>query len=106
MDNGNGGNPINPEEIYEVRTAETPAEAQELGFIGTVKSFPPELHFTGNEQFRADVFAANTEVPAAVGGAHRDTLDGAVVNSDDAPKTPSGGTTGPGAGQPSTADDK
>lgn len=96
---------VNPEELYEVRTAETAEEAQELGFIGTVKSFPPDLHYTGSEGFRADVFATNTEVPAAVGGADRATLAGAVVNSDDAPK-PSGGTSGPGAGQPSTADDK
>lgn len=102
MDNGNGGNPVNPEEVYEVRTAETLAEAQELGFIGTVKSFPPELHFTGNEQARADVFATNTEVPAAVGGAHRAGFENVVVNSNSAP-TPSGGTSGPGA---DTDDDK
>lgn len=95
-----------PEEYAKVkREANTLAEAQTAGFFGTTYSYPDELHETGNEQLRADVFQTNTEVPAAVGGPDRATLAGAVVNSDDAPE-PSGGVSGPGKTQPSKADDK
>lgn len=84
--------------------AETLEEANAKGFWGVTNSYPNELHEAGSEQLRADVFGTNTEVPTAVGRPNRATLKGAVVNSDDAPK-PSGGTSGPGANQPSTADD-
>lgn len=85
-----------------VREAYTPEDAAALGFVGRVKSYPPELHYTGNEQLRADVYGANTEIPTAIGGADLATLEGAVVNSNDSP-TPSGGVSGPGA---STEDDE
>ena len=90
-------NTVNVADLVETRTAETSEEAQEMGFIGTITSLPNELHHAGNEQARADVFGVNTFVPEPLGGPHRASFRGAVVNSDDAPE-PSGGTSGPGAG--------
>ena len=88
---------VNKADLIETRESTTPEEAQELGFMGRVTSVPEELHYTGNEHARAGVFGVNTFVPTPVGGPHRASFAGAVVNSDDAP-TPSGGTSGPGAG--------
>ena len=90
-------NVINKADIIETREATTPEEAQELGFMGKVTSVPEALHYTGNEQARADVFGVNTFVPTPESGPHRASFTGAVVNSDDSP-TPSGGKSGPGAG--------
>jgi hypothetical protein len=87
------------------REAKTLTEAQAAGFYGTVKSYPNELHELANEQDRMDTFAVNTEMPSGVTGGSTATLKGAKVNTDDAP-TPSGTVTGPGAAQPSTAEDK
>lgn len=89
----------------EVKTA-TIEEGPVKGFVGEVNSYPNQLHLSINEVDRYDTFDVNAPIPDGSDPAKRASAEGAGVNTDDPPKTPSGGTSGPGAQQPSAADDK